>query len=48
MTVSLKTYNILVFEYYYSKSNNINSIFPRMKQSANPNMEVMPGELTAM
>lgn len=48
MTVSLKTYNILVFEYYYSKSNNINSIFPRMKQSASPNMEVMPGELTAM
>lgn len=48
MNVSLKTYNVLVFEYYYSKYNNINSISPRMKQSASPNMEVMPGELTAM
>lgn len=48
MNVALKTNNILVYEYYHSKSNNVNLIFPRMKRSASPNMEVMPGELTAM
>lgn len=48
MNVSLKTNSILVYEYYYSKLNNVNLIFPRMKRSASPNMEVTPGELTAM
>lgn len=48
MNVVLKINNILVYEYYYSKFNNVDLIFFRMKRSVSLNMEVMLGELIVM